>query len=337
MFKKIITLLIVLIISGCCLGLISADNNTTDNLTAEDNIAAETIEDLSNFIIPVHITGNGIEFSDGFTGFCIDSSKATITVDDQFTAQPTKNEETENLIKLAIIESYKAGKEDNLGDIVSQVLNGNKEYDVAKAVFNSTETVDDTATVDIDNTTGATFTFELLKSTDDSKSDCLAYKVSMKTVENDAVLGASDNETSQGIDNESANQTGNSQDVATKSTDNGANDTDDKTLESASGANDTDGNATDNVNDTKKANSGETIVNETNKTIITKTNTTIINETNTTIINQNNTKIINKTNETPKNATIQDTIMRAAGNPITILIIVIAIIAIVGVVMKRRQ
>lgn len=303
MDRKITLLLIILICSICCLNIISAGNNTTDNLTSENN--GETSD---NFIIPVHITDNGIKFSDGFTGFCIDSSKNIITADDKFTAHPTSSEEHENNVKLAIIESYKAGEENNIGNIVAQVLNGNKEYNVAQAVFNSTESVGDTAVVVINNTTEATFTFELLKSADGSKSDCLAYTVSFRTISNDGPLGASNNN-NESSTNETANQTSNSNAQPQTNT----------TTEN------------NNTNDTGNSNGGQTTANETNET-----NTVTVNVNNTTIINQNNTKVINKTNE-PQNATIPEKIMKATGNPIFILAIVIVVIAIVAVAMRRRN
>lgn len=314
MDKKIIPLLIVLICSLCCLGMVSADDNTTDNITASD------IEDMADYIIPLHITDNGIEFSDGFIGFCMDSSKPTVTVNDKFTSQPTRNDEAENNIKLAIIEAYKAGKENDLGDIVAQVLNGNKEYDVVKSVFSSTQTVTDSAVVNINNTTEATFTFELLKSDDDLKSDCLAYKVSFKTIEDKELLKATNDNSSQSAANESANQTSTPQETTTKS--NGT------AGEPAQAAN---------ASDENRSTEGQTIINETNKTIINKTNTIIVNENNTTVINKNTTKVINKTNDNPKNATVQQQIMRTVGNPIFLLAIVIVIIAIVGVVMRRKN
>ena len=304
MNKIIITLLIVLACSLCCLSMVSADDNATDNITLEN------IENMNDYIIPVHITDNGIEFSDGFVGFCIDSAKSSVTVNDNFTSQPAKDSDVENHIKLAIIEAYKAGKEDNLGDIVSQVIAKNKENDIVKAVFDSTQTVDDTAV-------------ELLNSLDDSKSDCLAYKVSFKTIENSPVLGVANNEVNESAynestDNESAKLESTSEDATAK-----VNDTQDNT--SAAG------------NDDAKSDDDQTIINETNKTIINKTNTVIVNENNTTVINKNTTKVINKTNDNPQNATVQQKIMRTVGNPIFLLAIVIVIIAIVGVVMRRKN
>lgn len=311
MNRKIIPLLIVLIGSLCCLGMVSADDNTTDNLTDGN------VEDMMEYVMPVHITDNGIEFSDGFIGFCIDSKKPAVTANDHFSAQPTKNEVLENHIKLAIIEAYKAGKEDNLGDIVLQVINGNKEHDIVEAVFNSTETVNDTATVALNNTTEATFTFELLTSQDGSKSDCLAYKVSMKEIKTDEALKATNDDVNQSADNESA--------AVASTSDNATSKTDDA------------GNKTAAAGGDEQSDDGQTVVNETNKTVINKTNTVIVNENNTTVINKNNTKVINKANDNPQNATIPQKIMRTVGNPIFLLVIVIVIIAVVGVVMRRKN
>ncbi len=311
MNRKIIPLLIVLICSLCCLGLVSADDNTTDNLTGAN------VEDMMGYVMPIHITDNGIEFSDGFIGFCIDSKKPAVTANDHFSAQPTKNDVLENHIKLAIIEAYKAGKEDNLGDIVMQVINGDKEHDIVQAVFNSTETVNDTATVTLNNTTEATFTFELLTSQDGSKSDCLAYKVSMKEIKTDEALKATNDDVNQSVDNESAAVANTSDDATTK--------TDDVENKTAAAGGD------------EQSDDGQTVVNETNKTIINKTNTVIVNENNTTVINKNNTKVINKANDNPQNATIPQKIMRTVGNPIFLLAIVIVIIAVVGVAMRRKN
>ncbi len=314
MNKKIITLLIVLIFSVSCLAVVAQDNNTTGNATAEE------IEDLTDYIIAISTTANGIEFSDGFTGFCLDLSKDAINVDDKFTSAHTNDDKVENNVKMAIIECYKAGNENNLQNVVSQVLNGNKEYDILNATFKSNKITDDTIVVDINNDTEATFTFELLKSNNAGKSDCLAYKVSTKAIAKDDVLSAT---------NDDAN------DTLETTTENNAqtNDT------PAAGENNT---QTDNGNDNnntpaEKKNDGETIINETNTTTINKNNTVIVNENNTTIINQKNVKVINKTNETPKNATIQDQIMRTVGNPIFLLVVVIVIIAVVAVAMRRKN
>ena len=285
MHKKIMTLLIVMIFSISCLAVVAADNNTTDNATDGE------IEDLMDYIIPISITDKGIEFSDGFTGFCLDLTKNAVNVDDKFTSTNTQNDAVENNVKWAIIEWYKSGKTDNIEDAVSQAINGNKNYDEKDTLFESGKITDDTITVKIDNTTEATFEFELLKSANDGVSDCLAYKVSEKTVPADEVLSSSEEDivnTSE-VENETV-------------LDMTANTTDEKAGQASGGEliNDTD-KKTD--NNTDKQSDDETIINETNKTIVNKTNTVIVNETNTTIINKNNTKVINKTKETPQNAT----------------------------------
>lgn len=317
MHKKIMTLLIVLIFSVSCLAVVAQDNNTTINTTSEE------LEDLTDYIIAISTTAKGIEFSDGFTGFCLDLSKDAVNVDDKFTSAHTNDDKVENNVKMAIIECYKTGNENNLQNIVSQVLNGNKEYDVLNATFKSNQIADDTIVVDINNDTEATFTFELLKSNNAGKSDCLAYKISTKAIAKDDVLSASNDDANDTLETTTENNT--------KSND-----------QLAAGENNTqtaNGNENNNTPAEKKnaGDDSQTIINETNTTTINKNNTVIVNENNTTIINQKNVKTINKTNETPKNATIQDQIMRTVGNPIFLLVVVIVIIAVVAVAMRRKN
>lgn len=349
MNKKIIALLIVLTVSVCCLSIVSADNNTTDDAAIADNASAaeEIQEDLANYILPLSITGNGIEFSDGFTGFCLDLSKDSINAEDRFTSQATTGTEVENHVKLAIIECYKTGHENDIQNMVNQVIKGNKEYDVVESVYSSTENVADTATVDINNDTQATFTFELLKSQDSAKSDCLAYKVSLQTVENDDVLAAGDDEANDTIETAADNDTQDNDnltivegnDTPTEQQDGNDSQTTENNDTEKKESQTTENNDTkqQDINGNNQSGDKQTIVNETNKTIVNKTNTIIVNETNTTIINKNNTKVINKTNETPQNATVQNQIMRAVGNPIFLLVVVIAIIAVVAVVIRRKN
>ena len=305
MNKKIITLLLVAIFSISCLSMVSADNNTQN--------ATETseIEDAANYILPISITNNGIKFSDGFTGYCIDLAKNNINADDKFTSQQTTN--SENAIKLAIIECYKANKENEIENIISKVINKDTGNEIVGKVLSSQENIGDSAVVEINNNTEATFNFELLKSADGEKSDCLAYTVSLKTIPHEDTLSSVNDE------NKTTNETAN-------------------VTEETSATNDTHtpDEKTDNTQNDTKTNTSEKIVTETNKTITNKTNTVIVNENNTTIINQNNTKIINKTKETSQNATIPDRILRTVGNPIFLLVIVIIIVAIVAVTMRRK-
>lgn len=307
MNKRIITLLLVVIFSISCLSMVSADNTTNTTETSE-------IEDTANYILPISITDNGIKFNDGFTGFCIDLAKNSITTDDKFTSEPTTN--SENAIKLAIIECYKANKENEIENVISKVINKDTSDEIAQKALSSTEKIGDSAVVEINNDTEATFNFELLKSANGEKSDCLAYAVSLKTIPHEDKLSAANEDNATADDTDNNTETTNDTTPTDESTNDTQNQTDDK--------------KTDDGQNTKT-------VTETNKTIENKTNTVIINENNTTIINKENTKIINKTKEKPQNATVQDTIMKAAGNPIFILVIVIIVIAIAAVVMRRKD
>lgn len=301
MMKKIIPILIVLIISVSCLSLVSADNGT-DNETIETN----EIEDLANFITVNSINGHEIAFSDGFMGFCLDATK-TVDSTDKFTSQSTTS--NENDVKLAIIECYKQNKENDIGNVIQKVLAKDSGDSVAENVLGSSEQVGDHVVVNISNSTEATFDFELLKSSQDGKPDCIAYKVSLQTIipEDTVSDNGTDNATDEVIQNDTDKNT-TPEEVIPNETD--------------------DANKTTPQSDDKQTS-------ETNKTITNKTNIVIINETNTTIIKKNNTKVITK-NDTPQNATLQHTIMKAAGNPIVLLAIVVIIIAVVAVVMRRR-
>ena len=315
MNKKIIVTLIVLLFCVGCVGIVSADNVT--NETSQNN---ESV-DMSTSIMPISMTDNGIEFSDGFTGFCLDLTKESITTEDGFTSQKTSGDEIQNYIKLAIIEAYRQGCEDNLGQIIASFADGsykNSDDKVIAAVLDSQESIGDTAVVELEDSIEGTFEFKLLKPATADKSDCLAYKVSLKEVASDDKLAAADNSTNES-DGENAvaenNQTVPASDNSSE---------DEASIENATNENNTENE------------SAEAIVNETNNITINETNNVTINENNTTI-NQNNTEIINETDDAPQNATIVDTIMKTAGNPIFILIVVILIAAIAAVAMRRKD
>lgn len=326
MNKKIIVTLIVLLFCVSCLSLVSADNDTNETLQSNES---EEAVDMSNYIMPIAINGNVIEFSDGFTGFCLDSTKESITTDDGFTSQSTGGDEIQNYVKLAIIEAYKQGCEDNLGQIIARFADGsykNSNDKVITAVLESQETVGDSAVAELEDSIEGTFEFELLKDANGEKSDCLAYKVSLKEIPDDAKLAAITEDNATAETNDTDNDTSDDNETSADSTDNNTDDKQDD--EKAS-------NETDNKTDDSQQNK-ETIVNETNKTIINKTNTVTINENNTTTINKNNVKVINKTTETPKNATLQDRLIKTVGNPIFLLIVAIAIVGVV-VVLRRKE
>lgn len=341
MNKKIIVTLIVLLFCVSCLGIVSADNSTNETLESNETLQSNESIDLSNYIVPISISGNVIEFNDGFTGFCLDSTKESITTEDGFTSQATSSDEIQNYVKLAIIEAYKQGCEDKLGQIIASFADGsykNSGDKVITEVLKSDENIGNEAVVDLEDSIEGTFEFELLKPATGDKSDCLAYRVSLKEVANDDKLGAAadDNVTEETENDTDDALTNASEDVQDKKNTTAAIDNQTEDDEETAAAD----NQTEDVNktaDTAVNKTKETVINETNKTTINKTNTLTINENNTTIINQKNTKIVNKTNDTPQNETIPEKLMKTVGNPIFILIVVIAIAAIVAVTMRRKE
>jgi len=334
MNKKIMTLFLIIAVLLCSIAIVSAENNTT-NVT---NDTEDTI-DLSNYITALS-SGKEIQFSDGYTGYLIDTSKNELTDNDGFTSYPTTNIDGNigNYLKLAVIECYKQNKESEISDVISMILDGsykNRENPIINAVLRSDQTINDHESVEIDNSTEGTFDFELLKPRNQATSDYFAYKVSLKTIENDDVLGVADgNDTNQ--TKEIENQTNATAEADQNKTEN--NNTTVKNEELANDTNASKANATDNEtkeNSTEKINETKTI--ETNKTIVNKTNTLTINENNTTVVNKTTvTHINNTTNDTPQNNTITDNLMKTVGNPISILIIVIVVIAIVAIAMRRK-
>ena len=334
MNKKIMTLFLIIAVLLCSIAIVSAENNTT-NVT---NDTEDTI-DLSNYITALS-SGKEIQFSDGYTGYLIDTSKNELTDNDGFTSYPTTNIDGNigNYLKLAVIECYKQNKESEISDVISMILDGsykNRENPIINAVLRSAQTINDHESVEIDNSTEGTFDFELLKPRNQATSDYFAYKVSLKTIENDDVLGVADgNDTNQ--TKEIENQTNATAEADQNKTEN--NNTTVKNEELANDTNASKANATDNEtkeNSTEKINETKTI--ETNKTLVNKTNTLTINENNTTVVNKTTvTHINNTTNDTPQNNTITDNLMKTVGNPISILIIVIVVIAIVAIAMRRK-
>ena len=330
MTRKITALLIVLIFSVCLASIAFAENNSVNESQLADdgqnteinNANNQAIEDTSNYIKVTSISGREFKFNDGFTGFCL-SSTGTIETGDTFTSGAFANSQTENYVKLAIIEAYKLGKENNLGEIISKIVNGNMDTgdEVIKAVMDSNEQIGQSKTVNIDNTTEATFTFELLKSTDEDHIECLGYTVSKKPVEPVISGDESASDDKQSDDNNGTQPAGNvTPGNNDKQADSGnatpeKNQTDDK-------------NSKDNKTEPEKTDNKKVVKND---TTIVKNTTTVI-ENNTTIVH-NNVKEVNNTTA-PKNNTATN--LLKAGYPIIILLIVI-VIAVVAVVIKRRE
>ncbi len=355
MNKKIIVTLIVLLFCVSCFSIVSADNITNETTDANETIDTNESQvlDMSNYIKPISVIGNRIEFSDGFTGFCLDLTKDAITTDDGFVSEPTSSSGIQNYVKLAIIEAYKQGCESDLNQIIASFSDGSyasSNNKVITEVLKSHETIGDSAVVELEDSTEGTFEFELLKAVNGSKSDCLAYQVSIKEVPNGGVLGAAaNNNTTENI-NDTADKLSNSSDNATNESIDNKTENNNATPETTvNETNQTTVNKTNTTvaNETNQTTTNETVVNETNQTTVNKTNETnqtTANKTNgtktviinNTTINQNNTKIVKVANDTPENATIVTKLIKAVGNPIFILIAVIAIIAVVGIYARKK-
>ena len=140
MNKKIVTLVLVLLISFCFLSIVVADNATHDdnnlsvhdktiikdknvdkNKTADKNKTTDknkTDDKSKNNYILAKGKGNNIKFSDGFKGFILDYSKSPANSGDEFKSFSTSKVGNSNTLKLAIIECYKQDSAEKIGKIM---------------------------------------------------------------------------------------------------------------------------------------------------------------------------------------------------------------------------
>ena len=202
MNKKIITLIIVILISLCFIGIVVAENsthsdNSTDdndnqpidkNDTPDHNKSDKDKKDHDDKSKKDYILakgkGNNIKFSDGFRGFILDYSKPSAHSGDEYKSVSTSKASNSNKLKLAIIECYKQNSSGQIEKIMADfVKKGSSNTKVGKAVASSTKIVNDHEVVKIDNHTEAIFDFEVLKSVSGNESDYFAYKVSFKSIE----------------------------------------------------------------------------------------------------------------------------------------------------------
>ena len=206
MNKKIVTLILVILISFCFLSIVVADNvahdnnNTTDHKKTidkdDDNVKEDTADkknttdkdktDHKSEKKYILATGNGndITFSDGFRGFILDYSKSPASSGDKFERASTSKASNSNTLKLAIIECYKQDSTAQIGKIMSDfVKTGSSSTNVGKAVAASHEKISDHEVVKINNNTEAVFDFEVLESVTGNESDYFAYKVSFRTID----------------------------------------------------------------------------------------------------------------------------------------------------------
>ena len=339
MNKKLIAIFAVMLIFLCCVSVASADveNGTGDTDSAgQKQVNSEpaptetepTEIDLSQYITVLSIANGVAQFSDGFTGYSLDSSKQEATSHDGFESSGTGSAGSlSNYLKLAVVEAYRTNRQGDLNSIIASFVDGSYKSSsdpVIQAVLSSDETISDNAVVKIDNTTEATFNFEILTPVNGDTSSYFAYSVNMKTVEAGPLSSAPGDDENQTLSAQD-NQTDKNQTLAAPDTD--KNNTDDGKLKNSD--------KNTEKNDAKNGTQQDTsAVNQTNKTVENRTNTTIVNQKNTTIINQHNVRTVDNTQKEP---TPQEHIMRAVGKPIFVLIAVFVLGSAVVIALRRRD
>ena len=169
MNKKIVTLILIMLISFCFVSNVVAENATLDdnNGTDHDKTIDEDVDDKNktddkdkttdknktdakdkktdkdkkNYIIAKG-KGNNIKFSDGFRGFILDYSKSPAHKGDEFKHVSTSKANNANTLKLAVIECYKQDAEGSIEKIISSIVkSGSSNTKVGKAVAASNEKV----------------------------------------------------------------------------------------------------------------------------------------------------------------------------------------------------
>lgn len=228
MNKKIVTLILVMLVSFSFLSIVVADNTTHGDINGADDGSSDTpdktddgssdkddaadkktdddkksdkdkSDDKSkkNYILAKG-HGNNIKFSDGFRGFILDYSKSPASNGDEFKHVSASKAPNANTLKLAVVECYRHDMDGSVASIVTDFIkSGSSHTKVGKAVASSSEIVGDTAVVMIDNKTEAVFQFEVLKSVSGNESDYFAYKVSFRTIDHVIVQVNQTNETNE--------------------------------------------------------------------------------------------------------------------------------------------
>ena len=197
MNKKMLTLIIVILISFCFIGIVVAqnvahDNNTDhhdktiDNKTTDNNKTInknDSNKSKHNYIL-AQGSGSDIRFSDGFRGFMLDYSKQPAKTGDEFKRASASKASNSNTLKLAVVESYKLDSSGQIGQIMEDFIKtGSSDSEVGEAVASSHESVGDHAVVKINKNTEAIFDFEVLESVSGNDSDYFAYHVSFRTID----------------------------------------------------------------------------------------------------------------------------------------------------------
>lgn len=219
MDKKIVTLILVILISFCFLSIVVADNATHDDNNATDHDKKidddKSVDDgqvdkdkkvdknktddknktkdknktddksKKNYIIAKG-KGNDIRFSDGFRGFRLDYSKPAASPGDKFKHASASSASNSNKLKLAIIECYKLDSSDHIGRVMADFIKtGSSSSKVGEAVAASHGKISNPTK--INNHTEAVFNFEVLKSVSGNESNYFAYTVSFRTINDEKV------------------------------------------------------------------------------------------------------------------------------------------------------
>ena len=197
MNKKIVTLIIVILVSFCFLSFVVADNvthgdnSTTDhdkpvnkdtsdkNKTPEKNESGN--KSKGNYIL-AQGSGDDIRFSDGFRGFRLDYSKPAASFGDEFKSVSASKAPNSKTLEQIIILCYKEGLSGIVGEIVAEFIqSGSASSKLGGGATASSYH----GTVKINDHTEAVFAFEVLKSVSGNESDYFAYKVSYRTINKD--------------------------------------------------------------------------------------------------------------------------------------------------------
>ena len=204
MNKKIVTLILVILVSFCFLSIVVADNATNDDTNATDHDKTtdndKTIDkdkktdkdktkdndkSKKNYI-KAKGSGNDIRFSDGYRGYRLDYSKPPASSGDDFKHASTSSVSNANELKQNIIKHYKKDSTNQIGKAMSKSAKSNSSNNhTHKEDDSSYKSIGDHAVIKIDKNTEAIFDFEVLKSVSGNVSDYFAYKVSFRTIAND--------------------------------------------------------------------------------------------------------------------------------------------------------
>ena len=214
MNKKLVTLILVILISFCFLSISVADNVIHDddnshiygktidkdkkidkNKTNDKNKTTDknkTDNKSKNGHILAKGKGNDIRFSDGFRGFRLDYSKPPASPGDEFKRASSSSASNANTLKLAVIECYKQDSAGQIGKVMSDFIkSGSSNSKVGEAVAASHEKAN--GYVKISNHTVAIFSFEVLKSVSGNESDYFAYTVSFASINDEKDINQTNN------------------------------------------------------------------------------------------------------------------------------------------------